>query len=344
MSWKFAVFLFIGSLLFSSCGNDNALEIPQVDHLDVSVELRRFEQDLMTVDTNRLAEELAKLEAVYPEFSDIYFTYVLRSKDSKVAPQGHEAYIRGFLQHPSIQFLYDTTQIIYPNLDDIKGEFEQAFRYLKYYFPNQPTPKVTTFLSEYSIAAFIYGEGDLGVGLDFFLGSDFPYMQFNPDNPNFSSYLSRSFDKKHLVTKALQPLVKDLVGETRGNRLLDHMISNGKQLYIQKALFPYTPDSILLEIPQVQVDWLNNNELEMWAHFLKEELLYATDMRKYRKLIDYSPNSPGMPTEAPGRTANYMGMKIIEAFMQRHPELSLQDLLGLQDPQYLLTQSRYKPR
>ena len=232
---------------------------------------------------------------------------------------------------------------VYPDLKEITLDFEQAFRFLKHYFPEYPTPKLTTFISEYSVAAFIYGEGDLAVGLDFFLGKDYPYAAFNPNNPNFSAYLSRSFDRKHLVNKTLQPLVQDLIGVNKGTRLLDHMIHNGKQLYLQKALLPYTPDSIILELPQTQAAWLQANELEMWAHFLKEELLYSTDMQEFRKLIDYSPNSPGMPPEAPGRTANYVGLKIVEAFMRRHPELNLQDLINLDNAQYILEHSRYKP-
>ncbi|PHN04801.1 gliding motility lipoprotein GldB [Flavilitoribacter nigricans] len=343
MSWKFAIIIF-AALSLAGCGNDNVIEVPNVDHIDVSVDIRRFEQDLFAIDTSQIEEGLAALEAKYPEFSEVYFTYVLGSKNPQMAPEGHEAYVKGFLQHPAIQFLYDTTQVVYPRLDDIQSEFAQAFKYLKYHFPDYPTPKVTTFISEYSIAAFIYGEGDLGVGLDFFLGSDYPYGRYVPNNPNFSAYLTRSFDRKHLVSKSLQPLVKDLVGEPRGNRLLDVMVNNGKQMYIQRALLPYTPDSILLELPETQVAWLKNNELEMWAHFLKEQLLYSTDFQKFRKLVDYSPSSPGMPPEAPGRTANYMGLKIVEAFMRRYPELSLQDLLGLEDAQYILEQSKYKPR
>lgn len=320
------------------------MDVPNVDHIDVSVDLRRFEQDLFALDTNDLETGLATLEARYPEFSEVYFTYVLGSKNQQVAPEGHVPYVRGFLAHPAIRYLYDTTQVVYPQLEDVKTEFHQAFQFFKYYFPDRPTPKVTTFISEYSIAAFIYGEGDLGVGLDFFLGADYPYAQYNPNNPNFSAYLSRSFDRRHLVSKSLQPLVRDLVGETRGSRLVDFMIDNGKQLYILKALLPYTADSILLELPETQVSWLKNNELEMWAHFLKEDLLYSTDFQKFRKLVDYSPSSPGMPPEAPGRTANFVGWKIVEAFMRRHPELNLQDLIALPDAQYILEQSRYKPK
>lgn len=345
MSWKFAVILFtILGFGLMGCGNDNVMEVPNVGHIDVPVEVRRFEQDLFSIDTNQIEASLAELEAAYPEFSEVYFTYVLGSKNPQLAPEGHAAYVQGFLRHPAIRFLYDTTQIVYPDLEAVKPEFQQAFQFLKYYFPEVPTPGITTFISEYSIAAFIYGRGDLGIGLDFFLGNDYPYARYVPNNPNFSAYLTRTFDQKHLVSKALQPLVKDLVGETQSGRLLDIMIDNGKQLYIQRALMPYTPDSILLELPQTQVAWLQNNELEMWAHFLKEQLLYSTDFQKFRKLVDYSPNSPGMPPEAPGRTANYIGLKIVEAFMRRFPSLSLQDLIAQRDAQYILEQSRYKPR
>lgn len=342
MSWKSATFLAL-VIFFSSCRNDG-MDIPNVDHIEVPVEVQRFEQELFALDTNQLATGLAALEADYPDFSEIFFNYIIRSKDPQVAPEGEVAYVQGFLKHPAIRYLYDTTQVVYPNLDALKPDFEQAFRYLQYYFPDYPTPKITTFISEYSMAAFLYGQGDLGIGLDFFLGSDYPYAQYNPNNPNFSAYLTRSFNREHLVSKSIQPLVQDLLGPARGNRLIDVMIYNGKQLYLQKALLPYTPDSILLELPQQQVAWLNNNELEMWAHFLKEDLLYSTDYSEFRKLVDYSPNSPGMPPEAPGRTANFVGWKIVEAFMQRHPELEPRDLVTLSDPQYILEQSKYKPR
>lgn len=331
-------------ILFSSCRNDNAMDVPDVDHIQVLVEVQRFEQDLFALDTGQIAQGLAQLRAAYPEFSEVFFSYILRSDDPQVAPEGEVPYVQGFLKHPALQYLYDTTQIVYPTLDELKPEFEQAFRFLKYYFPDYPTPKITTFISEYTMAAFMYGQGDLGVGLDFFLGSNYPYAQYNPNNPNFSAYLTRTFNRRHLVSKSMQALVQDLLGQPQGNRLLDIMVYNGKQLYLAKSLQPYTPDSILLELPQAQVNWLSNNELEIWAHFLKEELLYSTDFSEFRKLVDYSPNSPGMPPEAPGRTANYIGWKIVEAYMRRHPEIGPQDLVNLHDAQYIMEQSRYKPR
>ena len=63
--------------------------------------------------------------------------------------------------------------------------------------------------------------------------------------------------------------------------------------------------------------WCESNELQLWTHFLEEDLLYATNLRDIRKLVDYSPNSPGMPAEAPGRTANWTGWQIVKAYMKR---------------------------
>lgn len=343
MSWKIAA-CGLFALLLTSCTGDAVIEAPDVSHIEVPVEVRRFEQELFALDTQQLETELATLEARYPEFSEVYFTYVLGSRDAQRAPEGHVAYVRGFLTHPAITYLYDTTQTVYPDLDMIREEFGQAFRYLQYYLPEVPTPTVTTFISEYTIAAFVYGDGDLGVGLDFFLGADYPYARYNPNNPNFSAYLTRSFDRRHLVSKSLQPLIQDLVGPPSGERLLDYMVNNGKQLYLARLLQPALPDSVLLEISQQQVDWLQDNELEIWAHFLKEDMLYSNDFQKFRKLVEYSPHSPGMPPEAPGRAANWTGMRIVEAFMQRHPDMSINELLGITDSQQILQASRYKPR
>ena len=122
------------------------------------------------------------------------------------------------------------------------------------------------------------------------------------------------------------------------------MVHNGKQLYVLDQLMPYTPDSIKLEVTAEQTQWLEDNELEMWAYFLKEDLLYSNDWQKIRKLVEYSPHSPGMPKEAPGRSGNWVGWQIVKAYMKQHPDTTLPELLAMEDAQALLDASRYKPR
>ena len=109
-------------------------------------------------------------------------------------------------------------------------------------------------------------------------------------------------------------------------------------------LLPYTQDSIIIEYTEDQLNWCDENQIQIWAYFLKEDLFYETDNNKINKLVNPAPNHPNMPPEAPGRTGNYIGWKIVEAFMQRQPDMTLSDLVAYEDEQKILEISKYKPR
>ncbi len=329
-------------LIVGGCSSER--QVPDVSNIKVDVVIKRYDQALFAIDTSNVAAGLENLGKKYPEFQKIFLDEVIKASDPRYAPEGTVKYVEGFLTHPAVRRLYDTCQVIYSDMSDIKTDFDQAFRFFKYYFPQKEVPDITTFISEYSYGVFVYGKNSLGVGLDFFLGEDYPYLKYNEGNPNFSDYLTRTFSKKYLVEKTMKAYIDDLVGEPGGKRLLDIMVNNGKKLYLLDQFLPYAPDSIKLEYTQKQVDWCKDNELEMWAHFLKEDLLFTTKWDKMRKLVDYSPNSPGMPPEAPGRTANFMGWQIIKAYMQKYPKTTLQELIDLRDAQLILNKSKYKPR
>lgn len=333
--------LIIGLIFaLNACVQLDRAEVPDVSDITVELEIRRFEQDLFQADTNQLLAELQTLKTQYPLFSELYFAEILGAKGS---PEENVRYIKGFLSFPEVQDLYQACMDQYADFSEVKAEMEQAFRYYKYYFPEKATPQLTTYLSEYSIGAFIYGEDQLAVGLDFFLGADYPYAKYNPGNPNFSNYLIRTFDRKHMPVKIFKPLLEDLTGAPPGDKMLDIMLTKGKQLYLLDILFPETPDSVKLDLQQKEVDWLENNELEIWAYLLKEKLLYDSQWTNIRKFVEYSPNVSQMHPEAPGRTANWMGWQIVKAYMKKNPERDVQDLLAQRDSQEILNRSRYKP-
>ena len=151
-------------------------------------------------------------------------------------------------------------------------------------------------------------------------------------------------NKEHLVAKSIETLATDLVGDPEKLQLLDIMINNGKVLFLMDQILPYAPDSIKLGYTAAQTQWCQDNELQIWSHLVGEELLYSTRMRDVRKLVDHSPNAPGMPAEAPGRVANWIGWQIVKAYMKRNPEVTFEQLLSLKDGQQILDLSKYKPR
>lgn len=344
MKLPFLTSLLLLSLLIQACQTDGDEAIPDVSDISVDFRIHRFEKALFGLDTLEMEASLARLKAEYPAFSQVYFDNILGSTDPRIAPMGEAAYLSGFLGHPSVRKLYDTTLVVYPSMEPYEEDFRSAFRFFHYYFPDEPVPDVTTFISEFSIAAFIYENNRLGVGLDMFLGNDFPYRSIDPTNPRFSDYLTRTFTPEHLVSKTLQPLVDDLTTPPASEKLLDLMIRNGKQLYLLDHLLPYAPDSILLEVSAAQADWLADNERNIWSYLLQEDLLYSSKWQDIRKYVEYSPSSPGMPAEAPGRTANYTGWRIISAYMLRHPETGMKEMLAMPDAQAILDAARYRPR
>lgn len=347
---KYSIFIVLVSGMFFACKDDVvSIPIPDISGVEVDFDLVEYDKLLYQIDTNAVEEGFQMIQASYPEFTNLYF--------SRIVPlnEGKDAYekifyqeLRNFLTDSRIQLLFDT---VYHEFPDFTKEFgidiTTAFKRIKYYFPDAPIPNVYTLISEYAYQNFVFddaGRDGLGIGLDLFLGREFDYKKIDPKSPSFSQYLTRTFDKEHLVKKSVEALLNDMIGPPRGARMIDQMIHNGKKLYVLKRIFPETPDSIIIEYTSDQMDWVRNNEEEMWAFFFKEELFYETNMMSINKYINISPNSPGMPEAAPGRTANYMGWQIVETYMKRFPETTMIELLQLDNAQKILDDSRFKPR
>lgn len=345
MNWKNAI-LFSGFilLLFSACESDKGKHIPDVSHISVDTDLRRFEQDFFSLDTNNLSNSIEAIKNKYPEFGKIYFDNFLNIPFEDSLSKVHAKFINGYVYTALSRHLRDTCQIVFGDMNDLKKEFDQAFQYFQYYFPNEPIPTVTTYISEFTLANFIYQNNALAVSLDFFLGAQYPYREYNPGIPNFSNYLIRSFNKDHLVAKTLKPLVQDLLGAPTGDKMLDAMIHNGKEIYILDQLIPYAPDSVKTDYSQEQLEWVVSNEMDIWVYFISENLIYSTDWGTYRKFVEASPHSPGMPPEAPGRTANWLGWQIVKKYMDRYPETTLEELIAIKDAQLIMDKSKYKPK
>ena len=332
---KSVIISLLFALLCSACTGDKGKNIPDVSHINLDLNIERFEQDLMAIDTTQIKAGMDSLTAEYPLFMEEVFL-------PKILPFLQDTNVmRQFLTSPGIQQLYDTIQIVYGSAEDIEADLEQAFKYYKYYFPEREVPRVVSFFSEYTLGTFTYENELVGIGWDFFLGKDYPY--YNPSF--FPNYIKRTMDKEHLVAKTLEAVASDIVGEAPGERLLDIMINNGKTLYVLDALLPHAPDSIKLGYTAAQTEWINGNELQLWSYLLVDDLLYSSNLRDIRKLIDHSPfGTSQMPQEAPGRSANWVGWQIVKSFMERNPKLGIQDHIELKDAQELLNRAKYKPK
>lgn len=322
--------------LWSSCNKGK--NIPDVSHIDMDLEVIRFEKEMYGIDSNDIVTKSKALVSNHPDFVEIYTSpNVMRERTWKDSSQ--QSILAHLMRGPQMKMLYDTCMVQFDDFSPYELELEEAFKYYKHYFPEQTIPKIYTCITEFGYQGFTYGPEILVIGTEHYMGSEFPAY-----NGIFPRYQSSSFTPEHLVSSSMELMVGEILGENPERNMLDAMINNGKKLYILDQLLPHTEDSIKLKYTAAQTEWCNDNEFEMWTFFVNEDLIYSEDKRSYMKYIAPTPTSPGMPTESPGRTANWIGWQIIKKYMKLNPNKTLQDLVDEKDTQVIFKAAKYKPR
>ncbi|MFZ1456125.1 MAG: hypothetical protein WAT46_08800, partial [Saprospiraceae bacterium] len=303
------LFFFALAILISSCKNNHG---PDVSSIKADVHVIRTENDLFDA---KSILELKKIIENSAPFYDIYMNEILGYKG--IPRDSQMILLESFIKDSSIVELQKKTKVPFGDFSKVQSATEQMLRHLKYYFPEKVTriPNVYTYISEFGHQMFIFEDNNgidgVGIGLDMFLHPAIHYKMIDPENTNFSDYITRSWDSDHVAKKLCDIYVADIVGEAPGHRMIDQMIHNGKQLYISKLLMPEVNDTVITEYSLNQLNWCKENELQVWTFFMENKLFYETNLSKINKYLNPSPNSPEMPAEAPGRTANYIGWKIV---------------------------------
>lgn len=340
--------LFFCCFEFSACQKSNRDPVPDVSNIAVDLKWIRFDKELFEIDTNTLSHDLLTLIQKYPEFSKLYFTQIVPMTEQvdTVQPEFNSA-LRQFLNDPFTRDLYQKVERVFNEDLEIKKSLQHAVQLMKYYFPEEKDPVFYSLISNFNFANFIFSDKNnangIGISMEYFLGLEMNYKMLDPKNPVFSDYLTRCFNKDHLLKKTWETYISDKLPEPQSGKFIDYLIHRGKKLYILQKLLPEIEDTVLFEFTPQQMNWCNENRLEIWSYFLSGNMLYSTEFLKFNKFINPSPNSPGMPEEAPGQTGSYIGYYLVQAYMRKHPEKSLSDLLAQQDSQLILKESRFKP-
>jgi uncharacterized protein YjaZ len=125
--------------------------------------------------------------------------------------------------------------------------------------------------------------------------------------------------------------------------LISSMVYEGKILYFVKAMSPDIPDSVSLNFTNSQTKWLKNNEEKVWTYFIENKKLFESDILEIRKYTGEAPFTAAFGNNSAPRAGQYIGFRIVEEYMQKHPEVSLPQLMTEPDAMKILQQSVYNP-
>ncbi len=318
--------------LLLSCNKSK--NIPDVDHLPAQAEIIRMEKEMYGGDTSQIAAKALSISENYPEFTKIYADIM---RDPSWKEDSEVQVLEKLMAGPQMRMLYDTCMVVHAEIRDFEKELGRAMQFYQYYFPGKKIPTVYTCLTEFAYQAFTYGDDMIVLGTEHFMGKNFPAY-----NSIFPRYQSRFFTPEYMTAATMEVLSGALVGDNTGNRMADEIIHQGKKLYVLEQLMPETHDTILMKYTKEQLDWVEENEVPIYAFFINEDLMFSTDSRKFQKYIFPGPTSPGMPQDSPGRTACWMGRQIIRKYMKKNPQVTLEDLLAIKDTQKILNGAGYR--
>ncbi len=327
---KSCVLIYMTVLITSCTRNPKRVDVSAIP---VSVKAERFEQDLFP----SAGENSSLLMNKYGSFFDLYCYKLISSgtPDSILLKDR----LRDFTTDADLKAIYDTSEKILHDFSAVDQQLTDAFKHYKYYFPQKLIPRVITFISGFNYA-IVAADSALGIGIDMYLGSDsryYPALQF----PHYKIVRMR---KEYIAADCMRGWAQsEWEQDNRQSDLLSQMIYFGKVLHFLDAMMPDVSDTIKTGYSASQLKWCNENEKQIWSFFIDHKMLYSTDQNEIVKFLNDGPTTNGFPKQSPGSVAQWLGWKIVQAYMKKNSVVTLSQLMSDNDYKKILNESKYKP-
>ena len=323
------------AILLVSC--NKGADTPDVSHISVDVKVKPFYQDLFALNVDELSAQFPPLEEKYGSFIDAYSQKIIRIGDPK-DPKYFE-YLKSFLEYDANRDVLEKCNAVFKDTEQLDDDLSQAFRYLKYYFPEQNIPDVYLHISGFN-QSVVVDSAWLSISVEKYLGADCEFYEWL----SIPVYLRNKMTPGKIVPDVMKAIVlTSFPGKKQNEDVISHMIQEGKLLYFIKSMIPNLPDSLLFDYNEKQLEWCQNSEAGLWAGMVERKHLYNSERMVIQKYVGDGPFSYYFGQESPGRAGVFLGYHIVESYMKEHPELTLFQLMHETDAHKILRLSRYRP-
>jgi hypothetical protein len=322
-------------MLLFSCRPDQPDRQMPLSGAGISVE--RFDQDLFSGDPARMDSLISFLQYRYGSFFELFTRRIIAIGDT--GSPGFEPLLRSFVTNYDNYSAYRKVQQLYPGPGKLDKKLSEAFRQYQRYFPDKKVPRIVAFVSGFNYSV-VSDSGLLGIGLDKYLG---------PEEEYYSRYGIYNYLRMNMHADKIPSDCMRLWAETEFayndsvNNLLSRMIYEGKVMVFVKAMLPGDPDSLLWGFTGPQMKFCPANEKQMWTYLVEYKQLFLTDRFTIDKFTLEGPFTSGFSAESPGRAAVWIGYRIVERYMKKNRNLTLEALMKEDDYQKILTLSGYNP-
>lgn len=334
----FITLLIITCMLISGGCRKNIYRV-NVSDIDISVRIKRLEQDLFSISPARIADTAGYLKREYGDFLK-YFSYVINIGELSDSAWS-ESLVR-FCTDKLNNEVFSSTISVYPDLQEIENDLTDAFRHYKHYFPEKSVPAIYSCITGFN-NSLIIGDSVLGIGIDRYLGSSSRF------------YLQLMLYKYQTVRMNPENIVPDCIygwgasewdfagmGYEQDN-VLSEIIHQGKLYYFTRCMLPEKSEDDIFAFNSSQLEFCRKNEGGMWQYLVENNLIFSTDHLTCKKLTGEAAFTSYFSTESPGRAALWIGFRIVESYMSRNRDVTLEELMNEKNIQDILEKARYRP-
>jgi len=326
--------LILSLFVISGCSND-PLDV-DVSNVEVDIQFERFDQKMFAA---KSPEDMKKINAECIEAGgELYEFYVFDMlRAGSVYDDSISTYLYYFVTDSMMKILNADIDATFGDFFIEQEEIIDGFKHFKYHLPNSKLPeKIITYNS-----AFNYGvvstDLNIGIGLEMYLGFENEIIQ----KIGFPQFMKMKMSREYMIVDVMHSwLISNVMGEDVGETFLSSMLYYGKQRYVVDALLPDMEDNFKIRYTQEEYDWALASEYDIWQFLIDQNYIYSTDPKVHLRYFEEAPTTVDMEG-SPGRIGQFMGWQIVKMYMEKNPEVTVEELLNETNEGKIL--KAYKP-
>lgn len=330
-------FIFFAITTICSC-DKNPYEV-DVSGVEIGLTMDRYEHLLAGMQADQFESDYEELRTAHPQITEAFVEQILRAGRVQSPRLG---IVKQFVLDTNTQQIIEDVKVKYDDISNIEAALREAFKHVKYYFPNDTLPsKAYTLVSGFVVPGFTYRD-ILGISLDWYMGKGYDY--YHPQQ--MPMYMQRRMNEDYIVPQVIKAYFTEkypLERNTDGT-LLSDMIYYGKQMEFVRMMMPELPDSIIMEYTKANMTWCAENEVQVYDHFTDNDLWYDTDQKNTSRYLTDGPYTVAadVPIESAPRLGQWLGWQIVKNYVKNSGE-SPASVFGNNDAQDVFKKARYKP-
>ncbi|QES90535.1 gliding motility lipoprotein GldB [Rhizosphaericola mali] len=333
------ILFFICPLILLFGCKDKKRNVPDVSNVKASLKVVRFEQDLFAPANENIDQKLGQLDAKYGNFTKDFLYNIVGIPPF---PDSVRMHLPTFIH--DYQSINDSVQVHFKDLNKTLEPLQLAMKLIHVYFPFYKAPdKLITFVGPFDGYGNVLTSSGMAVGLQMYLGKDFPAYNTEYIQTIYPAYITRRFEPEYLPVNCVKNLIEDMYpNKSQSLPLVQQMIEAGKRMYVLDQLLPYVADTVKIGYTNDQLEGSYKREEAIWNYFTVNNLLYSIELDETREYVNDGPKTNALGEDSPGNIGTFIGWQIVKKWMEKNEKTTLIHLMDTPADQ-IFKEAKYKP-